>query len=444
MTAELLPTLVPEPHRGQERVLQLRGRVRVAVCGRRFGKTVAAGIAAVRHCVNADKPQRVWWISPIQDQSDRVERELAGWLAPQMKGAIDKSRNGEGTSDAPQKYAVAWEHRKGEHALIFLPNQSRIEFHSAHVPDRLRGAGLHLVIVDEAADVSEYAWKMVIKPMLLDAGGQAMILGTPRGTGNWLHRVYLLGQAPEHVDAYISLRQPTSASPRISAKDLDEFRLDVSPDEYRQEFEAEFIDGVDAVFRNLAACVEGGVQARGRAGEVYITGIDLADARDFTVLCSIGARSERIEGFWRFNNLGWHEQLIRIADHLRRFPGPCVVDATGLGDPLYEAIARPHRFYAHPFKFNAEAKENVVLALQMALDQKTLKLPQIPELINELQAFKRLDDQREGAARYKRFGAPQGLHDDCVMALCLAWWGLKHGLWGGHGGNALWNAGLFA
>ena len=179
----------PQAHVGQEKILGLQGRYRVAVCGRRFGKTIAAAIAAVDHCEKKSH-QRVWWISPIQEQSDRVEREVAVWLAAQKKEQQEEKVN-EATRLAWAE--IAWQHRKSEHALI-CANGSRIEFHSAQAPDHLRGAGLDLLVVDEAADVSEYTWKSVLKPMLLDSNGQAFILGTPRGTGNWLHRVYLLGQ----------------------------------------------------------------------------------------------------------------------------------------------------------------------------------------------------------------------------------------------------------
>ena len=70
---------IPEPHSGQDKVLALPKRVRVAVCGRRFGKTVAAAIAAIRRCREREA-QRVWWISPVQEQSDRVERQVVAWL----------------------------------------------------------------------------------------------------------------------------------------------------------------------------------------------------------------------------------------------------------------------------------------------------------------------------------------------------------------------------
>ena len=44
-----------------------------------------------------------------------------------------------------------------------------------------------------------------------------------------------------------------------------------------------------------------------------------------------------------------------------------------------------------------------------------------PVLIGELEAYERTVSPVTGRSRYS---APEGMHDDCVMALALAWYGL--------------------
>ena len=422
---------VPQPHSGQEKLLALKGRFRIAICGRRFGKTVAAAIAAVTLCEHSLRAQRVWWLSPVQYQSDRVERQVAWWLSRRLKVSGKK---------APRE--PEWEHRRQEHALTFLENGSRIEFLSAHQPDRLRGAGLDLVILDEAADMSDYTWRMIVKPMLLESRGEAFILSTPRGTNHWLHRLYLLGQEESENGAYASIRMPTRANPLIPEADLEEYRREMTEEEFRQEFEAEFIDGVNSVFPSVTVNIDGELLDAAAPGANYITGIDLGEQTDFTVCCAINCARQRLEGFTRFNRCGWDGQLTRIRGHLERFPGAVVIDATGVGDPISEALRRSHRGTVLPFKFNATNKEELVKALALGLDQHELKLARVPPLLGELQSFAYLP--RTPRQRVQRYGAPPGLHDDCVMALALAWWGLKKaGLWGGVTGNP-YKGGLFA
>ena len=430
----------PNARAAQREIIDHRARFRIAVCGRRFGKTVAAGIAAVEQCEQAAERQHVWWISPIQEQSDRVEREIAFWLAEKTKrrGAKlpqdNEHNNGKDPSDV-------WEHHKSEHALVYLGNGSRIEFHSAHAPDHLRGAGLNLVIIDEAADVNEYAWKHVLKPMLLESQGRALILGTPRGTNNWLHKLFLLGRQPEHAKTYGSFQKKSADNPDIRPADLDEYRLEMTELEFRQEFDAEFVDGAGSVFPTVLECVSGETLPYGRLGKLYVTGIDLGEHQDYTVICSVSFGDERLEGFWRFHQIGWNEQLVRIREHLRRFPGPCVIDATGVGDPIVQQMMRVFPSRVHPFRISAQSKNEIVKGLGMALEQKCLKLANEPQLIAELQSFQRLDDGSPSGL--PRYGAPKGLHDDGVIALALAWWGLKSGKWGGNNGNVV-SGGFFA
>ena len=48
-------------------------------------------------------------------------------------------------------------------------------------------------------------------------------------------------------------------------------------------------------------------------------------------------------------------------------------------------------------------------------------IPQIPELINELKLY----GYKISASGNVQYGAPEGYHDDCVVALALAAWQLK-------------------
>lgn len=447
----LQPGVIPTPHKGQKELLDLKARYRIGVCGRRFGKTFAAAIAAVELCKSNDD-QRVWWISPVQEQSDRVEREIARWvLTPKPERGAKRGKDADDTiiAPAPQKdehqdEPPKWSHRKLDHALLYS-NGSRIEFHSAHLADNLRGAGLELVIVDEAADISEYAWKMVIKPMLLDAKGRAFIIGTPRGTNHWLHRIFLMGSDPARAERYESKQLSTRDNPRIDKQEIEDYREEMTPEEFEQEIEAKFIDDVNAMFPRVDRMEKCALRESGRPGVGYITGIDLGRKVDFTVLCSVtSAEPHLMEGFARFNMFEWHDQLVRIAEHLRRFPGPCVVDATGVGDALFEDI---HALAsdAHSFVFKAANKGKILHRLSLKLNH-GLVLGDCADLVRELKAFRAVTQTSDMHSTPRTsYGAPRGLHDDCVIALALAWWGVETIKTGSqvHSGNPL-MAGLFA
>jgi hypothetical protein len=65
-------------------------------------------------------------------------------------------------------------------------------------------------------------------------------------------------------------------------------------------------------------------------------------------------------------------------------------------------------------------------ALALAFERGTIRIPNDPALLGELQA----SEAKSLPSGMTRYAAPEGLHDDCVMSLALAWQGL--GTWFEH------------
>ena len=76
--------------------------------------------------------------------------------------------------------------------------------------------------------------------------------------------------------------------------------------------------------------------------------------------------------------------------------------------------------------FTAETKTDLVRNLQVGVENGSLKIPTrgpFAVLVQELRdyEYKLLPSGR------MTFSAPEGLHDDCVTALMLAYWGATRG-----------------
>jgi len=95
---------------------------------------------------------------------------------------------------------------------------------------------------------------------------------------------------------------------------------------------------------------------------------------------------------------------------------------TGVGDPVYEALRRAGvRAKAYPFTQRSKAALIDNLALMLEHRKLTLLRPEVwPEGIDELEAYEY--SVTDGGTL--KSGAPGGQHDDCVMALALAAWGV--------------------
>jgi Terminase RNaseH-like domain len=128
----------------------------------------------------------------------------------------------------------------------------------------------------------------------------------------------------------------------------------------------------------------------------------------------------------RFHRLDWSMQVARIKAAAKRY-NDCgiLVDTTGAGEPVYESMCE-EEIDVSPYPFTARSKAALVNGLAIAIEQGQIVLPTPelwPEGIEELEAFEYTVTER-GTTRTE---APGGMHDDCVMALGLAWANLVEG-----------------
>jgi hypothetical protein len=87
-----------------------------------------------------------------------------------------------------------------------------------------------------------------------------------------------------------------------------------------------------------------------------------------------------------------------------------------IGQPVLEQVWREGMLIEGFLTTNA-SKAAIVEGLALALERGELQILNDPVLLAELQAF-RAEPLPSGMMRYS---APAGHHDDCVMALALAW-----------------------
>ena len=200
-------------HALQGEVFRARYRYKVAVCGRRWGKTTLGKAWLIEP---AYQKVRLWYIAPTYRLAhDIIWREMIETIPPD------------------------WYARR--------PNQTRLEIElktgallqlkGADDPDSLRGRGVHRMVIDEYADMPDI-WAEVLAPSLVDTQGEALFLGTPKGY-NHFHTLYKLGLDSAFPEWH-SWRFPTRTAPHIKPEELEAFRRTYPAHIYRQEFEAEF------------------------------------------------------------------------------------------------------------------------------------------------------------------------------------------------------------
>jgi hypothetical protein len=307
---------------------------------------------------------------------------------------------------------------------IELITGGSIEFWSLEDGDAGRSRKYKHVVVDEAAKVKGLgrAWTEAIRPTLADYRGGADFLSTPKGK-DYFWELFTRGEDRLEPD-WACWTMPTLANPYIHPDEIADLRRSLPERVFTQEILAAFHDDGGGVFRRVIDAVDKGrrscspVAGEGR----YTQGSDLARTLDFSVNSVLDFKGVQAS-FERYQQISWTRQIEIIAATSRSYRNASVVlDTTGVGDPIYEALRKERMGRIIPFLFTNASKEALVDNLAMQLEQGRIRLMDIAEQTAELLAF----EYEVLPSRKVRMQAPEGMHDDCVIALALSCWGGTH------------------
>ena len=364
---------LPTPHANQEKILQADRRFIVVMCGRRFGKSELSQILIIKEAL---KGGSVAYVTPTYGLAQVFFERLAKVLP--FKNNISKLK-------------------------IYCPNEGSIEFFTGERLDNLRGRKFHLVIIDEAAFISdlEDGWNNSIRPTLTDYEGRAVFLSTPRGK-NFFYSLFM----KQGENDWQSFKFSTYDNPHINPREIDEARIQLPEVVFNQEYLADPAENSANPFGNafIKRCIKP-ISAQ----PIVCYGIDLAKSVDFTVVVGLD-NNGNVAYFDRFQ-LDWHNTKETIK---RLPPAPIIVDSTGVGDPILEDLLR-EGVNIEGLKFTSQSKQQLMEGLASAIQQARIGFPE-GVIVDELDVF-----EYQFTANGVRYSAPSGFHDDCVMALALAW-----------------------
>jgi len=307
--------------------------------------------------------------------------------------------------------------------------QGRLLFRSLDNPDNARGLTVDGVILDEAAYIPEEAWEKVIRPMLMDTNGWAILMGTPNGR-NWFWRAWgSLAYSPESTcwqiptlgcsiqEGMLVRTEHPLENPDVPFVELQRMFASMSERAFRQEILAEFIEDAGSVFRNLdIACVLEPSMDR-HPDHDYCFGVDWGKADDFTAISVWDSTDHCQVALDRFNIIDYVFQVRRLQAMVELWePQLIMAESNSMGEPLIDLLASLD-LPVEPFDMKAASKRTLIEDYSLAIERGEAKLlSDVPQRM-ELEAF---EVERLPSGVY-RFSAPDGLHDDMVIAGALGW-----------------------
>lgn len=218
----------PRPIQAHLHLTKRQKKIRffVAVCHRRFGKTkFALGELATSGFECEHKNPQYAYIAPTYGQAERIAWTYLKEMFESYPG-VEKNE---------QKLRLRIpRHDRGDFITIWLLG--------AENPDSIRGIYLDGCIFDEYAQMTPSIWGEVVRPLLSDRLGWAIFIGTPKGM-NQFYQMFQTAQrnmvsSPELK--WMAFSAPASKTNIIPEEELKALRVEMSDEEYQQEFECSF------------------------------------------------------------------------------------------------------------------------------------------------------------------------------------------------------------
>jgi len=289
--------------------------------------------------------------------------------------------------------------------VLKLHNGAYIDFGSAERPELMEGFGYKRGVLNEGGIIfkKQALWSNTLYPMLKHA--KVRIVGTPKGK-NTFETLYM---------RYPHYTFTAQQSPYWTDLEIQQASETMTQEAFKQEILAEFIEGAGAVFRNITDNISGELLEAPVAGRNYVLAVDIAKHQDFTVILIGDLETKQVVYHERFNQIDWGLQKDRIANAYSKFNcGSGIIDATGVGDAVFDDL-RNMGLDLEGFKFTSTTKQELVSNLSVAMDNSQIRYPKIETLIDELEMYA-YEQRANGQFSYS---APEGFHDDEVMALAL-------------------------
>jgi phage terminase large subunit len=197
----------------------------------------------------------------------------------------------------------------------------------------MRGIYLDGIVLDEYADMDPRVWSEIIRPALADRLGWAVFIGTPRGRNSFFD----LWRRSQAEDGWFAMMPKASETGLISASELALARMDLSEEQYAQEFECSFGAAIIGSYY--------GKQLLRAELDKRIGNVSYEPAAMVWTAWDLGIRDAT--AIWFAQVVG---REIRIIDY-------CEASGVDLGHYVREINARPYLYAGHIVPHDAKARE---------------------------------------------------------------------------------------
>ena len=392
-----------------EELRNARGTGKVVVCksSRQKGKSYMIANLLLYYAINYCNTKN-YCLSPSFKQAKNIYQTIVDAI---IKSGVVKSKN---KSDL----------------VITLINGSTINFKSAEQREQLRGYTADFVCVDEAAYIPDSIFHIIL-PWTDAKKAPLLMVSSPFVKNGFFFQYYSYGLEHSHNTVTIDWSNELykeSIEQILSASKLEEYRQVLPKNVFLTEYLGEWLDDEGTVFTNIKACVK---KLEIQPTDKLFVGIDWSNQgeQDYTVISVFNQNGNQVMLKY-FNNTTPLRQIQLIVAQLEPYAKQISIiccESNSIGTPYTELLKEKSQILAQKvvlFNTSNTSKNAGVLNLQTAMENNDVTLLDDEKQKNEFSYFSATYNPK---TRNVSYAAPQGLHDDIVMATVFAYDALKNG-----------------
>lgn len=373
----------------QKAIIDSPARYTITEAATKSGKTASHIVWLFEQALLCKRNQSVWWIAPTYTQAKMSFDRMKVQISDRAFYTVNETN-----------------------LFITLVHGAKIYFKTAEKPDNLFGDDVYAFVFDEFTRGREAAW-FALRSTITSTGGKGKFIGNVKGSRNWGHKLAMRAKSNEDPDyEYFQITAYDASSAGMLTKDgrpfIEEIRAakkDLPENVFKELYLAEATDEGSNPFnlRAIRLCIE---EISTMPAICY--GVDLAKSFDYTVEIGLD-KTGAVCHFDRYQT-DWRNTTGRI----KALNKPMALDSTGVGDPIGEDVASAVAD-VELFKFTELSRQQLLEGLAVAIQKRLITFPE-GRITYELEQFEYVYSNR-----FVKYAAPEGEHDDCVMALALAW-----------------------
>lgn len=299
----------PTLHQKQKEIVQSSARFKVVRAGRRSGKTTLE-VEDMSFDAVSGRDRNIFYIAPTQIQAREIIWEM---FKKRLSGIAEFHE---------QRLEIKLPTTEGGHSLIKLAGWENRE--------NFRGKAAFKIVFDEVDTMRDFfiGWQEIFRPTLMDTGGKATFIGTPKKENPNLRRLEKMAQ--EDKD-YTTFHFTSLDNPYLPASEKDKAKTELDYDTYKQEILAEYLDNQGALFK-YDALVDVFSNAVVKNNSKYLI-VDIADDGSDKTIFGFweGLEEYRREEFDRLNTETIVSKIREYAADQRIPYSHIAVDAIGVG-----------------------------------------------------------------------------------------------------------------